>query len=414
MPREINRCRICGNTTLAPILSLGNQRLTGVFPRTPRQNITCGPLELVKCHGAESCGLVQLRHSYESGEMYGENYGYRSGLNQSMVAHLKATVVGLLRTTSLAASDLVLDIGSNDGTLLSFYPDTVTRVGMDPTAGKFLKHYKPGIEVVTDYFSAAGFRDHFGERKAKIVTSIAMFYDLESPVSFVEQIASILDDDGIWHFEQSYLPSLLATNAYDTVCHEHLEYYGMKQISWLIDRCGLKIVDVQLNDSNGGSFAVTVAKAGSALAHNSAAVRQALGDEEHAGLSTLAPYEHFRRRVFDHRDKLRALLDNLSGQGAKIIGYGASTKGNVILQFCGITPALIPCIAEVNPDKFGSFTPGTGIPIVSEAQAHALRPDYLLVLPWHFRDNLLEREKAFLDRGGKMIFPLPEIEIVGR
>jgi len=412
MAKEITCCRICGTTTLAPILSLGNQYLTGVFPRTRQQAITCGPLELVKCDGG--CGLVQLRHSYDSAEMYGENYGYRSGLNQSMVAHLRSKVAGLLGTTALAATDLVLDIGSNDGTLLSFYPDTVTRVGMDPTVGKFLEHYRPGIETVADFFTAAAFRSRFGSRKAKIVTSIAMFYDLESPLSFVEQIASILDDEGIWHFEQSYLPTLLATNAYDTVCHEHLEYYCLKQVKWVLDRCGMKIVDVELNDVNGGSFAVTAAKAGAAIPENTAALGRLLDAEERAGLSTPAPYELFRRRVFDHRDALLAQLDLLARRGAKVLGYGASTKGNVILQFCGITPAQLPCIAEVNPDKFGCFTPGTGIPIVSEAVAHALHPDYLLVLPWHFRRNLIEREKAFLDRGGGMIFPLPEIEIIGR
>jgi hypothetical protein len=412
MATEITRCRICGDAALEPILSLGSQYLTGVFPRSKQQRITRGPLELVKCGGA--CGLVQLRHSYDSAEMYGENYGYRSGLNQSMVAHLRAKVAALRRATPLAAGDLVLDIGSNDGTLLSCYPQELTRVGMDPTAAKFLEHYPPGATVIPDFFSADAFRARFGGRRAKIVTSIAMFYDLESPRSFVEQIAGILADDGIWHFEQSYLPSLLATNAYDTVCHEHLEYYGMRQIAWLVERCGLQVLDVELNGSNGGSFAVTVARAGAALPRNAAALQRLLDDEERAGLGTLAPYERFRERVFKHRDDLVALLARLSGEGAKIFGYGASTKGNVILQFCGITPALLPCIAEVNPDKFGSFTPGTGIPIVSEAEAHAQRPDYLLVLPWHFRQNLLEREGAFLARGGKMIFPLPEIEIVGR
>ena len=414
MTKEIAQCRICGATALEPILSLGNQQLTGVFPGTRQQKITCGPLDLVKCRGNGNCGLVQLRHSYPAGEMYGERYGYRSGLNQSMVAHLKSTVKCLLGKSRLAATDLVLDIGSNDGTLLSGYPDTVTRVGMDPTAGQFLRHYQPGIEVVVDFFSAAAFQDRYGNRKAKIITSIAMFYALESPISFVEQVASILDDNGLWHFEQSYLPTMLATNAYDTVCHEHLEYYGLKQVKWMLDRCGLKIVDVELNAVNGGSFAVTAAKVDAALPENTAVVQRLLDAEARAGLATALPYEQFRRRVFKHRDDLLAQLDGLARQGASVLGYGASTKGNVILQFCGITPERLPCIAEVNPDKFGCFTPGTGIPIVSEEQAHAMRPDYLLVLPWHFRHNLIERERVFLDRGGRMIFPLPEIEIFGR
>ena len=412
MPKEITRCRICENEDLAPVLSLGDQCLTGVFPRSREEYITRGPLELVKCHGPNCCGLLQLRHSYESNELYGANYGYRSGLNQSMVSHLKAKVANALRQVSLQKDDIVLDIGSNDGTLLSFYPEGHALVGMDPTAAKFREFYKPGTQVVTDFFSAVEFRRLFGNRKAKIITSIAMLYDLESPIAFVEQVASILADDGIWHFEQSYMPSMLKVNAYDTICHEHLEYYGLKQIKWMLDRCGLKIIDVQINDVNGGSFAVTAAQSSSSHADNMESVARVLEEETSAGLDGLRPYEEFRTRVFEHREKLPAKLDALSKEGLKVFGYGASTKGNVILQFCGITTAQIPYIAEVNPDKFGAFTPGTKIPIIPETEAHAMKPDCLLVMPWHFRKNLLQREKAFLDGGGKMLFPLPEIELV--
>ncbi len=412
MFKEGTRCRICGNNQLVPILDLGRQTLTGVFPRDPRQPITAGPLELLKCTGEDACGLVQLRHSYDTGEMYGENYGYRSSLNRSMVDHLKTKVAGLSSIVPLRSGDLVLDIGSNDGTLLSNYPDTVVRAGMDPTGEKFRRLYPPGAQLIPDFFSADAFRERFGPRKAKIITSIAMFYDLERPVEFVEQIAAVLADDGIWHFEQSYLPFMLSANAYDTVCHEHLEYYGLHQIKWMTDRCGLKILDVELNDINGGSFAVTAAHAASSFQPNTVAVERILEDERRAGLDGMEPYEAFRRRVFEHRDRLRATVDGMRGKGTSILGYGASTKGNVILQFCGFTKDQIPYIAEVNPDKFGAFTPGTGIPIISEADAHAMRPDCLLVLPWHFRTNLIQREASYLKRGGKMLFPLPELQIV--
>jgi len=396
-----------------PILDLGEQALTGVFPRTQADRITCGPLELVKCHGADSCGLVQLNRSYEAQEMYGKNYGYRSSQNQTMIDHLKGKASNLLANFPVQTGDLVLDIGSNDGTLLSFFPDTVTRVGMDPTAAKFRDAYEPGIEVIPDFFSADLFRRQFPDRSAKIVTSIAMFYDLEDPVSFVKEIVSILDDEGIWHFEQSYMPAMLAANAYDTICHEHLEYYGLKQIKWIADRCGLKILNVEQNDVNGGSFAVTVAKIGSSHVEDGASLAAILVAETNARLDTLEPYAAFKARTFEHRSKLRELLTDLRARGARVLGYGASTKGNVILQFCGIRSDLLSAIAEVNPDKFGSFTPGTFIPIISEADAHALQPDYLLVLPWHFRENILRREANFLARGGKMIFPLPQIQIVG-
>jgi hypothetical protein len=207
---------------------------------------------------------------------------------------------------------------------------------------------------------------------------------------------------------------MLMQNAYDTVCHEHVEYYALKQIQWMTDRCGLKIIDVEVNDVNGGSLAVTVAKESSHFRENTGAVNLLLKAEDDAGLQTLKPYQSFRERVFLHRERLLATLADLSRRGAKVLGYGASTKGNVILQFCGITSAQIPAIAEVNPDKFGRFTPGTGIPIISEAEAHAMKPDCLLVLPWHFRNNLIEREAGFLQRGGKLLFPLPEIELVGQ
>jgi hypothetical protein len=413
MPIPTLQCRLCGNHELVSILHLGDQALTGVFPASLDKPVTCGPLELVKCHGPNSCSLLQLRHSYEAGEMYGANYGYRSSQNQSMINHLRSKLGKLLSLFPVKAGDTVLDIGSNDGTLLSFYPDDLHRVGMDPSSAKFLEFYKPGIEVVTDFFSGAEFKKRFPGKTAKIVTSIAMFYDLEDPVAFAREVAEILDDEGVWHFEQSYMPAMLEINAYDTICHEHVEYYGLHQIKAITDRCGLKILDVELNDSNGASFAVTVAKQNSSHATNTLAVERLLEQEEAKGLATLEPYQAFAQRVFHHRDELVKVLSDLQNQGMKIMGYGASTKGNVILQFCGLTSEQIPCMAEVNADKFGKFTPGSHIPIRSEQDVHAMHPDYLLVMPWHFRKNIIDRERQFLARGGKLIFPLPEIQIVG-
>ena len=412
----IARCRICGNPNLVPILNLGEQFLTGIFPKNREQKLTSGPLELIRCRAFDSqtCGLVQLRQSYSLDEMYGENYGYRSSLNKTMVRHLQQKVENLLRNFPLKSGDLMLDIGSNDGTLLSFYPSkNVSLVGMDPTSGKFEKFYRADIHRIADFFSAQNFRAHFKNRQAKIVTSIAMFYDLESPLSFMRDVREILAPDGVWHFEQSYLPLMLQQNAYDTICHEHREYYALKQIKWMTDRAGLKILEVETNDVNGGSFAVTVARDDSSFSENSAAVESFLQAEENAGLNENAGYDRFVENVFCHKQKLIALLNKLKNENAKVLGYGASTKGNVILQFCGITPELLPAIAEVNEDKFGAFTPGTLIPIISEVEAHARQPDYLVVFPWHFRENLLAREAAFLQRGGKMIFPLPQLESVG-
>ena len=257
MEIAVKQCRICGNDNLVPILDVGQQYLTGVFPRHRDERVTCGPLRLVKCHrtdGSACCGLVQLGDNYPQEEMYGENYGYRSSLNQSMVRHLREKVNGLLAVGRPTAGDLVLDIGSNDGTSLSFYPENLTRVGIDPTSAKFREYYPLGVQPIEDFFSAATFRAHFGERKARIVSSVAMFYDLEDPMAFVEDIVQVLDDEGIWHFEQSYLPSMLEVNAYDTVCQEHLLYYAFKQIKWMMDRAGLKVIHLALNNVNGGRF----------------------------------------------------------------------------------------------------------------------------------------------------------------
>jgi SAM-dependent methyltransferase len=417
MFREIEACRICGNRDLVPILSLGEQYLTGVFPSVRNADLSKGPLELVACNRAshsKACGLVQLRQTYNLNEMYGDNYGYRSSLNRAMVKHLEEKVRHLIERYPLKPGDLVLDIGSNDGTLLSFYPQLgVTVVGIDPTAKKFAQFYAKHISLIPDFFSAESFRKKFATKRARIVTSIAMFYDLEDPLRFMKDVASILHEEGIWHFEMSYLPSLLRTMGYDTICHEHLEYYSLRQIKWMVDRCGLKVVNVELNRTNGGSFAVTVARQVSSHPEATVQLKQLLHAEETQGLSTVAQQRAFAKAVATHRKKLLSLLQRLKEQKQTVIGYGASTKGNVLLQHCGITAELLPAIAEVNKDKFGCFTPGTNIPIIPEAEAHAMKPDYLFVLPWHFRDNLIQRESAFLRQGGKMIFPLPEIVIVG-
>ena len=415
MYTQISRCRACGNTNLVSVLSLGEQYLTGIFPRDDRK-ITKGPLELVKCQAEGSkdhCGLVQLRHSYDLAEMYGVNYGYRSSLNKSMVAHLSEIVAQLTKRVPVTTGDLVIDIGSNDGTLLSNYPTNgPTLVGMDPSAERFRKYYREDVKLIVDFFPAGLAKAGLGERKAKVITSIAMFYDLEDPIDFMRKIESVLADDGVWHFEQSYMPEMLRVNAYDTICHEHLEYYGLTQIHWMAKRAGLKILDVVVNDVNGGSFAVTVAKESSKHEPDSAAIDAILAEEKRLGLHTLVPYEQFAERVFAHRDALLDTLRGIKAQGKTIFGYGASTKGNVILQFCGLTTDDLPCVAEVNADKYGCFTPGTRIPIVPEAEARAKRPDYFLVLPWHFKRNLLEREAEFMRQGGRMLFPLPEIEVV--
>jgi len=408
--RQISCCRVSGSTNLLTVLDLGNQSLTGVFPKKIDEDITTGPLRLVWCPDS---GLLQLQHTYNLTEMYGSNYGYRSGLNQSMVQHLHQKVNHLLRLCPVKNGDIVIDIGSNDATLLKAYKQQgLLRVGIDPTGKKFQEFYTDDILLIPDFFSTSVYRKALSAKSAKIITSISMFYDLESPTEFVNDICDILDVDGIWHFEQSYMPTMLRMNAYDTVCHEHLEYYSLGVVKKLLDNCDMKIIDVQMNSINGGSFAVTAARRESSLKANDAVINWMLGQEDRIGLHTPRPFRQFEERVFEHRENLLRLIRDLNSDGKTVMGYGASTKGNVLLQFCGLTSKDIPCIAEVNTDKFGAFTPGSNIPILSEAEVKAMRPDYLLVLPWHFRDNIIKREEEYLALGGKLIFPMPEIEIV--
>jgi len=416
MYSEIKRCRICGSEDFVPIINLGVQYLTGVFPRRKEEIITSGPLELVKCNEGKadkSCGLVQLRHSYNMKEMYGNNYGYRSGLNNSMVAHLEDVVAKNLQFVDLSPGDLIIDIGSNDGTLLNKYAGNgYILAGIDPTANKFREYYNANIQSIPQFFTASEVKKHFGNKRAKIVTSIAMFYDLEDPMDFMRQIYEILDDDGIWVFEQCYFPTMMLKNAYDTICHEHLEYYTLKQVKWMLDRADFKIIEVEFNEVNGGSFKLIVSKRQSIYKECTVLIDQILRKERDLQLHSPEPFIRFKENVVKHRDELRLLLHRLKDEDKKVLGYGASTKGNVILQYCNITDDYIPCIAEVNEDKYGAYTPGTLIPIISEKQAREMNPEYYLVFPWHFRENFLKRERAYLEKGGKLIMPLPQIEVI--
>jgi hypothetical protein len=408
--RKIAECRVSRSKNLVSVLNLGNQVLTGIFPRTPEEQITSGPLELVWCPDS---GLLQLNHSFEPSEMYGDNYGYRSGLNQSMVDHLTSKVAYLEKLVGLKPGDTVLDIGSNDCTLLKAYTvGDIERVGIDPTGSKFAEYYPDDVKLVPDFFSADAFASTKAQ-PAKIITSIAMFYDLDDPIAFARQIEQCLAPDGVWHFEQSYMPSMLRMNSYDTICHEHLEYYSLGVVRTILKAAGMKAVDVIMNNINGGSFAVTATKQDNqAIEENDAVINWMLEQEDRMGINTPKPYREFEDRVFRHREDLTRLIRALRADGKTVLGYGASTKGNVVLQFCGFTPDDIPAIAEVNPEKFGRVTPGTNIPIISEAEAHAMAPDYYLVLPWHFKEGIIRREKKYLNSGGKFIFPFPEIEII--
>jgi len=401
---KISKCRSCKNSKIKKTFSLGMQAFTGIFPKYKNEIMPSGELSLVYC---DSCNLLQLENSFDKKKLYGDNYGYMSSLNSSMTSHLLRKA-NLLKKYNLIADDTIIDIGSNDGTFLSFFEKKFTLIGIDPTIKKFKKNYRKDIIKVSNFFSENALTSYM-KKRAKLITSLAMFYDLDDPIKFAQDVYELLDKDGIWHLELSYMPLMIKNLSYDTICHEHLEYYSLNSIKYIFDKVGFSIIDIQLNDVNGGSFALTLSKKKSP---NNKIVEWLLNQESKDNINNITTFKKFFLEINKQKKNLKDLLKNLIDMKKKIYGYGASTKGNVILQFSNIDSKLLPLIGEVNPFKFNRYTPGTKIKIVSESVIKKSKPDYLLVLPWHFKDFIIKKEKKYLDSGGKLIFPLPQIEII--
>lgn len=408
-------CRSCGSPALTRVLSLGEQRLAGNFALTleypPVERPV--PLELVRCNprlDEKACGLAQLHHTVPPGLMYA-SYGYRSGVNRTMREHLTgvARYVEELLGPS-ATSPVIVDIGANDGTLLSAYRKG-TLIGFEPSDVKPACDLER-VRLIRDYFRA-GVLDA-GEADA--ITSIAMFYDLEDPVRFVEDVRATLAPEGVWVLELSYLPLMLDQNSFDTICHEHVAYYSLASLEHLLARCHMIVVDASLNDINGGSFRVTVVHQNSrravSLTPDARARLYALRRNEfELCLDDVDPYHRFKSAVARVSLSLVSFLREARRDGARVYGYGASTKGNVILQYCSIDPSLVIAIADRNPEKVGGHAVGSNIPIISEEEMRAARPDYLLALPWHFLSEFLEREQDLIAKGTKFVVPLPELKV---
>ena len=412
-----NTCRVCGSEALTKVIDLGEQYLQGSFVKPgkelpPRRRIAC---TLVRCdptRDERACGLLQMEHTVPPEVLYSA-YWYRSGTNDTMRNHLRSiaeTAMGLIGKKPDAR---VLDIGCNDGTLLRCYPPTYDKYGVDPS--DVAQEIGKDATVVQDIFPSAELIARLGEKKCDIVTSIAMFYDLEDPIAFTRGIKTVLAPKGVWIFEMSYMPMMLELTSYDTICHEHLEYYSLAVIEYILKEAGMKVFNVSINDINGGSLRCYATHADNFSFRQeefTENLRQMRQDEFDLELDTDKPYKHFQDRINVHREELSKLLRKLKKEGKHIHIYGASTKGNTILQWCGIDNQTVDVAAERNPDKYGARTLGTDIPIVSEAESRAMNPDYYLVLPWHFKEEFVRRESETLARGIGLIFPLPTIEIV--
>lgn len=401
--RTIDQCRVCYSDKLVDVLSLGSIHFSG-FVDDPKQELPKYPLDLVFC---ERCKLAQLRHTVPAETMYRE-YWYRSGTNRSMTDELRG--IAKQGETYLSMGDIALDIGCNDGTLLRSYSKGIFTAGFEPASNLF-DFASTGTDVViNDFFSAEAWRVRMGDKKAKVVTTIAMFYDLDDPNSFVRDVYEVLEDRGVWIIQMADLKSMLERRMWDNICHEHLEYYSLISLEYLLRCHGFEVEDIQHNDVNGGSIRVTVVKQQHANVRTSVELFREAELAMH--LDTNEPYETFSTRVHEANRLLVEFVRKAATEGKKVYVYGASTKGNTLLQCTGLDSSLITAAAERNPHKWGKYTVGTHIPIVSEEEARAAKPDYFLVLPWHFMNEFVEREREYLRGGGKFIVPLPAFRIV--
>ena len=406
---NITNCRICNSSQLTNVISLGEQQITSRFPVYGDNSTPKTPIDLCLCG---ECGLLQLLQTTFASELYEYEYGYRSGINHTMRTHLKDYYEEIISKVDLQPGDTVIDIGSNDSTLLQNYSPDYTRIGVDPT-GKQFQQYYGDVQLLPTYFTYDNVKHRVGDSKAKVVSSISMFYDLPDPVQFAKDIHAFLEDDGIWTCEQSYLLTMLKTNSIDTICHEHLEYYSLRQIKEIADRADFKIIDVKFNDCNGGSFRIYLAKKNSQKhIENTGLINEILENETKHNLMTTQCYIDFMNNIHIEVSKLCNFIDSVNKNGKKVYIYGASTKGNCLLQYANIDESKIKYAVERNPNKVGKMT-STGIEIISEETMRQSPPDYLLVLPWHFRQEIIQREKEFLDNGGQFIFPFPQFEIIG-
>lgn len=411
-------CRVCEGS-LEPILSLNEQYVSNfILPGEP--DGTKALLDLVLCR---RCRLLQLKHTVPAEMMY-RNYWYRSGTNRTMQEALADIAEKAETLMHLRDGDAVLDIGCNDGTLLTSYKTGgVYRIGFDPAENLAALSRKVANKVVVDFFNSQVFHhdSDLSVHRPKIITSIAMFYDLEEPNRFVSDVKAVMHPDGLWVVQMSYLPLMLKQNAFDNICHEHLEYYSLQSFEYLLNLHGFEIVDVELNDVNGGSIRAYIRNCnadqgcfGDETYRSLAAERvRALREQEiKMGLDDQEVYAEFAMWVERIKQDITNFIKEQVNLGKTIYVYGASTKGNTLLQYFGLDASLIVGAAERNPDKWGRVTVGTHIPIVSEEEARSASPSYFLVLPWHFVEEFKKREMKYLSSGGRFILPAPHFTLI--
>lgn len=418
--RTIHECRVCGSRHLTSILSLGDLYVSDFFDSPDNSKGIKAPLELVLCNVKDSgCGLLQLRHTVSNEAMY-RNYWYRSGINKTMTDELNGIAEKAAQVADLRPHDYVIDIGANDGTLLRGYKVAgLNTVGFEPARNLEQYNRIGTTKIIADFFNQSAWHKEFGEKRAKVITAIGMFYDLDDPNSFVSDITKCLDDEGLLVIQMMYLPSFLERNAFDGICHEHLEYYSLYSLESLLKRHDLEVFDIEMRERiNEGSvrFYIRKIRRGASLrifggaAERVATLRKM---EAQMGLDGKGAYEALVKRILGEKEKAISYIKREVANGKKVHGYAASTKGNTTLQFYGLTPDLITAIADRNPQKYGKYTSGTLIPVISEEDSRAQKPDYYFILAWHFLPEFVQREAVFLKNGGKFIVPMPVFKVLG-
>ncbi len=409
---EHKSCRSCGKKGLEPILSLGDQYVVN-FLDSPDQKVIKAPLELELCNKTKGgCGLVQLKHTVPADFLY-RKFWYKSGVNQSMKDALHDISQNAQKWADPKPGEIVVDIGANDGTLLRGYDDkNLVLVGFEPATNLINDAKVDTTLIINDFFNFNSFNKEFPNKKAKIVTSIAMFYDLENPKSFVNDVKKILDDNGIWIIQMNYLMSMLELNAFDNIVHEHLEYYSLSSLENLLKMYNLEVFEIEINEINGGSIRTYIKHKDCKKYSKSKKISEILDKERKMGLDEIEPYHQFAERIKELKKKTYDFIKDEVSKGKTIYIYGASTRGNTLLQFYNLDHRLIKAAADRNPMKWGKEIVGAGIPIISEEQARKEKPDYFLVLPWYFIDEFKKRESDYLKNGGKFIVPLPEFQII--
>ena len=406
---KIRNCRNCSNGSFFNVLSLGKMSFTGKFSKNFYHNIPRAYINLLMC---KKCKLVQLDRNFDQKYLYGKDYGYRTGINNTMTNHMKKIVKKCLNLTKLKASDCVLDIASNDATLLNFYNKNIITVGIDPLVNKYKKYYKKINYKISNFFHIGHIKKLNLKKKFKIITSLSVFYDLKDPNTFVRGIRECLDEKGIFVLEHTSLLSIIKNNLFDTICHEHLEYYSSKVIIDMMNFNKLRIFDHEFNNINGGSSRYYICHQKAKYKSKKKKINKLLFEESKIGLHSTKIFKTFFNKILNEKDKLNKLINNILNKKLIIHGYGASTKGNVLLQYYKISNKDINYIADRNPLKYNLFTPGTKIKIIPEKHSRKLKPDYYLVLPWHFKKEILIREKKIRTKGTKFIFPLPRVKVV--